>query len=104
MHTCQGNCMVIGRAVVHYAQTAHTFSAGIKCQYCIQLELQISKPITYLGCDTGKSSLYVTAKPKVTGNILTCPSWNSTPDRDEALLAVSCICLKPHGHQGGPSF
>ena len=104
MHTCQGNCMVIGRAVVHYAQTAQTFSAGIKCQYCIQLELQISKAITYLGCDTGKTSSYVTAKPKVTGNILTCPSWESTPDRGESLLEVSCYALNHTAIKAGPCF
>ena len=27
--------MAIGHAVVHYAQAAHAFSAGIECWHCI---------------------------------------------------------------------
>ena len=34
MHPFIGNWMAIGRAVVYYAQAAHTFSAGIKCRHC----------------------------------------------------------------------
>ena len=34
MHSCLGNCVAIGRAVVYYARAAHAFSAGIKCRHC----------------------------------------------------------------------
>ena len=34
MYPCPGNWMAIGPAVVYYARTAQTFSAGIKCQHC----------------------------------------------------------------------
>ena len=33
MHPWPEKWVVIGHAVVYYAQAAHTFSAGIKCQY-----------------------------------------------------------------------
>ena len=33
MPTCQDNWMSTGRAVVYYAQTAHPFRVGIKCQH-----------------------------------------------------------------------
>ena len=35
MHPCLGNCVAIGRAVVHYDRAAHAFSAGIKCRHCM---------------------------------------------------------------------
>ena len=34
MHSCSGNWVAIGCAVVCYARTAHTLSAGIKCRHC----------------------------------------------------------------------
>ena len=34
MYPCLGNWVVISHAVMHYAQAAHTFSAGIICQHC----------------------------------------------------------------------
>ena len=34
MHPYLENRMAIGRAVVYFAQAAHTFSAGIKCRHC----------------------------------------------------------------------
>ena len=34
MHSCPGNHVSIGRAVVYYARAAHTLSAGIKCWHC----------------------------------------------------------------------
>ena len=34
VHPCQVNWVAIGHAVVYYAQTAHAFSAGIKCRHC----------------------------------------------------------------------
>ena len=34
MQPCPGNWVAIRRAVVYYAQPAHTFSAGIKCGHC----------------------------------------------------------------------
>ena len=37
MHPCPGNRVVIGRAVVYYARTAHAYSAGIKCRHCTYL-------------------------------------------------------------------
>ena len=36
LHPCLGNWVAIGRPVVFHAQTAHAFSAGIKCRYCIE--------------------------------------------------------------------
>ena len=35
MHLCQGNWVVIGRAVVYYARAVHTFSAETKCPHCM---------------------------------------------------------------------
>ena len=35
MHSCPGNRVAIGRAVVHYARAAYQFCAGIKCRHCI---------------------------------------------------------------------
>ena len=34
MHSCLGNWVAIGHAVVYFAQTALAFSAGIKCRHC----------------------------------------------------------------------
>ena len=34
MHPCPGNQVAISRSVVHYARSAHAFSAGIKCCHC----------------------------------------------------------------------
>ena len=34
MHSYPRNLMIIGRAVMYYARSAHAFSAGIKCQHC----------------------------------------------------------------------
>ena len=41
MHTCPDNWLAFGPAVVHYAQIARAFSAGIKCRHCI---CNMSKP------------------------------------------------------------
>ena len=35
MHPCPWCWVTIGHAVVYCAQTAHAFSAGIKCRHCI---------------------------------------------------------------------
>ena len=40
MHPYPGNWVPIGCTVVYYAQTAHAFSAGIKCLHCMQRILQ----------------------------------------------------------------
>ena len=37
IHAQTGNWVAIGRAVVHYACSAHSFSARSKCQYCRQV-------------------------------------------------------------------
>ena len=34
MHSYPRNLVIIRRAVVYYARSAHAFSAGIKCQHC----------------------------------------------------------------------
>ena len=34
MHPCQRNSLSIGRAVVYYGWSFHSFSEGIKCWYC----------------------------------------------------------------------
>ena len=34
MQLCPGKLVAIGHAVVYFAQTAHAFSAGIKCRHC----------------------------------------------------------------------
>ena len=36
MHSCPENWVAIRCAVVHYAWSAHAFSAGIKCRHCIR--------------------------------------------------------------------
>ena len=41
MHLCQGNWVVIGRAVVYYARAAHTFNAEIKCPHYTQSKIRI---------------------------------------------------------------
>ena len=35
MYPCPGNWAAFGSAVVYYSRDVHTFSAGIKCRYCI---------------------------------------------------------------------
>ena len=39
MHPSPGNYVAIGSKVVYYARAAHAFSAGIKCQHCIEPRL-----------------------------------------------------------------
>ena len=34
MHPCLGNWVAIERALMYFAQAAHTFSTGIKCRHC----------------------------------------------------------------------
>ena len=42
MHPCQGNWLAIGRAVMHHARDAHTFSAGIKSRHCTYVGWRIT--------------------------------------------------------------
>ena len=42
MHSYPRNLVIIGRAVVYYARSAHAFSAGIKCQHCTCTPIRVS--------------------------------------------------------------